>query len=309
VNLKESEHPGVDYLCLEATASMADALASAGLPSSLGRSKAAACRDPGLGPKASTLGLNLSMLDNEGPGAQMGGRPLQIIPYPQGSLVLASLVNLTIAAAARPTRPPARVYVRRAAFDQLTDSCGAERLQGLDLAPRASGPDTALTHLQACLQECIQEGAKVSGELVNHLVQAIHCHIARVYGGIIFRDPLIKGGLARWQLRLAVEQLDNSLDCGRPPLAQIARRCELSVNHFSRAFTRSTGLSPSRWSRRRRMERAKLLLRSTTRSLTDISQACGFTDQSHFSHQFSVATGTTPTRWREQHYDDHGRIP
>jgi AraC-like DNA-binding protein len=106
-----------------------------------------------------------------------------------------------------------------------------------------------------------------------------------------------------------VEQLDDLLDYGRPPLADIARRCELSVSHFSRAFTRSTGLSPTRWSKRRRMERAKLLLRSTTCSLTDISQACGFTDQSHFGHQFSVATGTTPARWREQYHDDRGRIP
>ena len=297
VSLKSSaaeRRPGLDSLCLETTVPVMDALVATGVirRGAATRSNAALC-------------LNLTLRDDAAPITQDHARPLYVIPFPYGTLALASLVNLTMAAG-RSSRP-VRVYVRRAAFDQLTDSYGAERLQRLDLTPRDTEPDTVLTNLAACLDECLQGGHAVTSELTDHVIQAIHCHVAHVYGGIVFPERLAKGGLARWQLKLALEQLDRLLDRGRPPLAGIARVCGLSVSHFSRAFTHSTGLSPTHWSKRRRLEHAKELLRSTTRTLTDISQVCGFADQSHFSNQFSLATGTTPARWRERHQCGNGR--
>ena len=59
-------------------------------------------------------------------------------------------------------------------------------------------------------------------------------------------------------------------------------------------------MSPTAWCKRRRVERAKQLMRSTNTVLAEISEACGFADQSHFNHVFSAMTGTTPARWREQ---------
>jgi AraC family transcriptional regulator len=293
-----AECPGLNYLCLETRASITDILA----PIELSASR------PNLGKPLSPesgLILNLWPSDNAAPEAKLNGRALRVVPFPYGTLVLAGIVNLSAATASRSFQP-CRVYLRRAAFDQLADSYGANRVSNLDLTARSSGPDTVLADLQACLWELLEAGGASPRPWTNHIIQAIHCYIAHTYGGMALPSGSTRGGLARWQLRLALEQLEKLPGRGRPPLAQIAQACGLSVSHFSRAFKRSTGASPLHWSKRRRVERAKELMRSTTRSLTDISEACGFADQSHFSNEFSLATETTPARWRQRHRAEAG---
>lgn len=82
-------------------------------------------------------------------------------------------------------------------------------------------------------------------------------------------------------------------------IAGIARACGLSADHFSRAFRTSTGLTPTLWQQRRRVERAKQLLRANGLSLSAIATACGFSDQSHFSRVFSRHAGAPPGLWRQ----------
>jgi AraC family transcriptional regulator len=61
----------------------------------------------------------------------------------------------------------------------------------------------------------------------------------------------------------------------------------LSESHFWRAFRRSLGPSPMAYVGARREERAKLMVASTPRKLTDIVLACGFSDQSHLTEILS----------------------
>jgi AraC family transcriptional regulator len=75
-------------------------------------------------------------------------------------------------------------------------------------------------------------------------------------------------------------------------MAQLAR---LSPHHFCRAFKQTFGISPHRFHMRRRIERAKALLRSPLASVTSVGMAVGFSDASTFSTAFRKATGMTPT--------------
>jgi AraC family transcriptional regulator len=113
-----------------------------------------------------------------------------------------------------------------------------------------------------------------------------------------FPRPFGSGALAPWQLRLARDTINANLE-GELSLEQIARKCKLSVSHFARAFTRSTGISPHRWLMRRRVDVAKDLMLTTDAPLVEISLRCGFSDQSHFTRVFAEATGDTPGRWRQ----------
>jgi len=113
-----------------------------------------------------------------------------------------------------------------------------------------------------------------------------------------FPRPLVSGGLAPWQLRLARDTVNANLE-GELSLERIARECKLSVNYFARAFTRSTGISPHRWLMQRRVDAAKYLMLTTDSSLVEISLRSGFSDQSHFTRVFAEATGETPGRWRQ----------
>lgn len=73
-----------------------------------------------------------------------------------------------------------------------------------------------------------------------------------------------------------------------------------SVRHFSRMFQKSTGQTPHSFILRKRVDRAKDLLRRPELPLAEVALSCGFADQSHFTTSFRKATGQTPLRWRQE---------
>jgi AraC-like DNA-binding protein len=76
-----------------------------------------------------------------------------------------------------------------------------------------------------------------------------------------------------------------------------------SPAHFARSFKRAFGESPHQYLLRRRMERAKELLRHTDRSVTEVCFAVGFSSLGSFSATFRSLVGEPPSayrdRWRE----------
>lgn len=109
-----------------------------------------------------------------------------------------------------------------------------------------------------------------------------------------------RGGLAPGALRRVREYVSQRLG-DRIDLAQLAEIAGLSACHFSRAFKQSMGVPPHRFVMRERVVAAARLVRSTNRSLLDISLELGFSDQSHFTRCFSEVIGDTPRAYRRQH--------
>jgi AraC family transcriptional regulator len=103
--------------------------------------------------------------------------------------------------------------------------------------------------------------------------------------------------LAPWQERKAKAILERSLYT-RLFIADVARQCALSRSHFSRAFKKTTGMSPQEWCLDLRVRQAKKFLATGFMPLSQISLECGFADQSHFSRMFSRIVGATPKRWQ-----------
>jgi transcriptional regulator GlxA family with amidase domain len=82
----------------------------------------------------------------------------------------------------------------------------------------------------------------------------------------------------------------------------LARAAHASPAHFSRSFKRAFGETPHRYLLRRRIERAKELLRGTALSVTEVSVAVGFQSLGSFSSGFRELVGEPPSeyarRWR-----------
>jgi AraC-like DNA-binding protein len=82
----------------------------------------------------------------------------------------------------------------------------------------------------------------------------------------------------------------------------LARAAHASTAHFSRSFKRSFGETPHQYLLRRRIERAKELLRGTELSVTEASLEVGFQSLGSFSTAFRKLVGESPSdyarRWR-----------
>ena len=107
----------------------------------------------------------------------------------------------------------------------------------------------------------------------------------------------VRGGLAPHVRRQLIEFIEHHLD---QPLSldELAGRCALSEYHFARMFRESIGLPPHQYLLARRLNRARELLRSSTKPFGDIALECGFASASHFSNRFKQAMGATPGAYR-----------
>lgn len=82
--------------------------------------------------------------------------------------------------------------------------------------------------------------------------------------------------------------------------ADLAVLVGYSEYYITRKFREETGFFLNDYIKFARMERAKLLLRSTDRSVLEIAEQLGFATRSYFSQAFRAITGMTPTQFREQ---------
>jgi len=88
-----------------------------------------------------------------------------------------------------------------------------------------------------------------------------------------------------------LEHLDEPLD-----VACLAKMTHRSQFHFSRAFTRSVGVSPYRYVVHLRLQRAVEMVRDGSLSLAEIAAKTGFADQSHLTRWVRRVHGVSPTQ-------------
>ena len=80
----------------------------------------------------------------------------------------------------------------------------------------------------------------------------------------------------------------------------MSRDLHCSQMTLLRRFQRELGRSPLEEIQRRKLERARRLLREDRETVSTIAQDCGFTDAAHFTHVFVRETGLTPGVYRKE---------
>ncbi len=111
------------------------------------------------------------------------------------------------------------------------------------------------------------------------------------------------------RLRLAKDAMDR--EWSEPlDLDAVAAAAGYSRYHFVRLFKETYGETPGRYLSRRRIERARELLRSANLTVTEICMVVGFTSLGTFCTRFKEQVGMTPTEFRAQaKQDGPARIP
>ncbi len=104
------------------------------------------------------------------------------------------------------------------------------------------------------------------------------------------------GGLSR-PIQALCDYIDLHLE--EPlDLASLAQRSGYAEYYLSRKFKKETGLAPSDYIRKKRLDRAAHLLRSTQEDIREIGARLQFCSQSHFSDSFRKTYGVTPSEYR-----------
>ena len=79
----------------------------------------------------------------------------------------------------------------------------------------------------------------------------------------------------------------------------IASKVGLSPSRFHAKYKMIFGTTPIDDVIRARIRKAQLLLRSTDKTAKEISEICGYENETHFNRQFKKLVGTTPCSYRK----------
>ena len=83
-------------------------------------------------------------------------------------------------------------------------------------------------------------------------------------------------------------------------ISNLAEKAKLGERTFVRRFKKATGDLPSEYIQRLRIESARNLLESTTKSIDEITWAVGYEDSNSFRRLFKKRTGLSPGSYRKK---------
>jgi AraC family transcriptional regulator len=157
--------------------------------------------------------------------------------------------------------------------------------------------DETLSALLGLILGELSEQQAASATTIQGLAQALTVHLVRRYERAVSAPRVLRGGLPAYKLHRVFDLMKTNLS--EPfDLRQLADAAELSEYHFSRVFKQATGVAPSRYFIRLRMEQAKRLLRESDAAIIDIGLAVGYSSPSHFAQVFRREAGLAPGDYR-----------
>ncbi|SIO64922.1 transcriptional regulator, AraC family [Singulisphaera sp. GP187] len=215
-------------------------------------------------------------------GRAYSGRPAA------GDLVLTPAIVPTLV---RWDRPFEAVSVRFSTglVDRVASQAG---LDAARLRPAAMRHDPFAGEVTRKLADEAESGRVGPSLLAESLGTALAVHLLRAYADEGPQMPPRPNGLPNDDLRRVTDHIEGQLD-GDLSLGRLAAVAGLSPYHFARLFRVATGTTPHQYVIRRRVERARELLRGGC----DIALAAarvGFSGQSHLHHHVRRLLGVTP---------------
>jgi AraC-like DNA-binding protein len=106
-----------------------------------------------------------------------------------------------------------------------------------------------------------------------------------------------RGGLPPMALFRAERLIDEAMDGHNsvsPTLKELAATARVSTNHFIRSFRQMRGTTPHQLVMARRCQRAMDLLRQPDLTVSDVSDAAGYSSPAYFIASFRQQLGVTP---------------
>jgi AraC-like DNA-binding protein len=85
---------------------------------------------------------------------------------------------------------------------------------------------------------------------------------------------------------------------------ELAAQTRMARNSFIRLFRQETACSPQQYIRERRIRQACILLRFSSKTISEIAEECGFDNRYYFSRIFKQTRGYSPAEFRRLNFSD-----
>jgi AraC family transcriptional regulator len=163
--------------------------------------------------------------------------------------------------------------------------------------PRFCARDALLSQLLRALTDEVLVDNPGGPLYAEALGAALAAHLLRKHCAV--PAPLSRRGLGGPTLRRVTDYIEAHLaDTIR--LQDLAEIAGVSSFQLVRRFKESKGQPPHQFLLRRRIERAREMLRHSDKTILEVALSCGFSSQSHFSAVFRTLTGLTPRKYRDE---------
>lgn len=142
-------------------------------------------------------------------------------------------------------------------------------------------------------------GRIASISMMSHLSELLLIEALRAY---LEQSSAAGGwlsGMADQRISRALARIHGRLDTP-PAVAELADAAGMSRSAFVEQFTGLLGVAPGRYVLDQRINAARLMLRDTTLTLTEIARRVGYDATESFARAFKRETGRTPMEWRGQ---------
>jgi AraC family transcriptional regulator len=133
---------------------------------------------------------------------------------------------------------------------------------------------------------------------VDILTQALVANLITGYSTRNYTPSLVLSQPDRKYVHHAIDFINTHLHSSLR-LATIAQACNISVSHLSAVFNQIVGMSVHQFVMYQRIEKAKILLKTSQKPLIEIAFELGFSSQAHLTTSFRKAYGVTPSKFRQ----------
>ncbi len=149
------------------------------------------------------------------------------------------------------------------------------------------------------LETSLKMGNPSDAFYVEALATALAAHLLKHYTTRPQKLQEYADGLPKEKLDRAIDYIHAYLEKNLS-LEDMAAELGMSQYYFCHLFKRSMGISPYQYLIQQRLERAKILLSQSKKTINTIATECGFASQSHLTRYFRRHTGVTPGQFRQK---------
>lgn len=163
---------------------------------------------------------------------------------------------------------------------------------GSELSLQINAREPIVASLLGDLSASASRGSDPGTLYVEQLVGLAWSRLTRASAGV--RSPRRRGAPLEARALQRLEEYVRAHLRADLSVLDLARVLELEPDTFTRKLKAATGLTPHAFVLERRVERARVLLESTSLGIAAIAHEVGFSSQSHFTEVFRRRRGTTP---------------